>query len=119
MKFIRSFGHAWHGIQYCYKTQFNFRVHLTVLIMIITAGFILKISNTEWLFIIGCSMLVLALELLNTAVENLCDTVTKDFHPAIKIIKDVSAGAVLIAAVGSIITGILIFFPKIIHLLNL
>ena len=64
-------------------------------------------------------MLVLGLELLNTAVEHLCDTITKDFHPAIKIIKDASAAAVLIVAAGSVVTGIMIFLPKIINLLKL
>jgi len=118
MKLTRSFGHAWHGIQYCYKTQLNFGIHLLVLLLVIIAGFVLKISNTEWLFITVCSMLVLALELINTAMEQLCDFITKDIHPAIKIIKDVSAAAVLICAAGSVITGLVIFLPKIIHQLK-
>src|ERR1700712_2214028 len=104
MKLIRSFGHAWHGMQYCFKTQLNFRIHLAVLLIVIIAGFILKISNTEWLFVTGCSMLVLGLELINTAIEHLCDMVTKSIHPAIKIIKDTSAAAVLLSAAGSVIT---------------
>lgn len=118
MKFTRSFRYAWNGLQYCYETQLNFRVELVVLLMVIVAGFMLRISNTEWLFIIGCSMLVLALELMNTAIEHLCDTITKDFHPAIKIIKDASAAAVLLAATGSVVAGIVIFSPKIIDLLK-
>jgi diacylglycerol kinase len=119
MKLTRSFGHAWNGIQYSYKTQLNFRIHLVLLLLVIIAGLFLKISNTEWLFIIGCSMLVLALELVNTSIEHLCDMITKDIHPAIKIIKDVSAAAVLLSATGSIITGIIIFLPKILLLLKL
>lgn len=115
-KFLRSFGHAWRGLQYCFTTQLNFRVHLIALALVIVAGFVLGISVTEWLFIIGCAMLVLALELINTAIEHLCDLVTKTIHPAIKIIKDVSAGAVLLAAAGSVITGCIIFIPKIIIL---
>ncbi len=118
MKITRSFGHAWNGIQFCYKTQMNFGIHLLLLLLVIIAGFLLKISNTEWLFIIICSMLVLALELINTAIEHLCDLITKDIHPAIKIVKDVSAAAVLIAAAGSALTGIIIFLPKIIGLLK-
>ncbi|MFM2326878.1 MAG: hypothetical protein RIR31_1080, partial [Bacteroidota bacterium] len=50
----------------------------------------------------------------NTAIEKLCDIVHKDFHPQIKIIKDMAAGAVLIAAISSLITGVIIFVPKII-----
>ncbi|MEP7107457.1 MAG: diacylglycerol kinase family protein [Ferruginibacter sp.] len=119
MKFIRSLGHAWHGIQYCLKTQLNFRIHLLALLIVTVAGFILKISDTEWLFVIACSMLVLALELMNTALEHLCDTVTRDILPSIKIIKDASAAAVLVGAAGSILTGIIIFIPKIIALFKL
>jgi len=84
--------------------------------MAIIAGILLKISSTEWLFIVLCSMLVLMLELINTAVEYLCDTITTDFHPVIKIVKDISAAAVLISAAGSVITGLIIFLPKIIGL---
>ena len=64
-------------------------------------------------------MLVLILELINTAIEHLCDIVTKEIHPAIKIIKDVSAAAVLLAAAGSVVTGLIIFTPKIIELLKI
>lgn len=116
MKLIKSFGYAGEGLRLCYKTQLNFRVHLLVLVAVTIGGFVINISNTEWLFIIVCSMLVLALELLNTALEHLCDTVTKDFNPAIKIIKDVSAAAVLVCAAGSVLTGLIIFLPKIISL---
>ena len=119
MKLIRSFTYAWQGIKYCYKTQLNFRIHLVGLSIVIIASFVLKITSTEWLFIIGCSVLVLALEFVNTAIEHLCDIVTKDIHPAIKIIKDVSAAAVLIAATGSAITGAIIFSPKIISFFKL
>jgi diacylglycerol kinase len=87
--------------------------------MVTGAGFIFKLSITEWLFIIACSMLVLSLELINTAMEHLCDMITNEIHPAIKIIKDVSAAAVFITAAGSVVTGIIIFLPKILVLLKL
>jgi diacylglycerol kinase len=118
MKFIRSLGHAWHGVQHCYNTQLNFRIDLLVLSIVIIAGLIFKINTSEWLFIIVCSALVLALELVNTAIEYLCDIITKDINPAIKVIKDVSAAAVLVAAFLSAVTGIIIFLPKIIALLK-
>ncbi|MEO7529774.1 MAG: diacylglycerol kinase family protein [Sediminibacterium sp.] len=116
IKLVRSFGYAWQGILYCIKTQLNFRIHLVVLSMVIIGGFILHIGTTEWLFIIGCAMLVLALELLNTAIEKLCDTISTEIQPEIKIIKDVSAAAVLLSAAGSVVTGIIIFFPKMMQL---
>lgn len=119
MKLIRSFAYAWQGIIYCYKTQLNFRIHLLVLLIVAIAAFVFEISSTEWLFIIVSSALVLVLELINTAIENLCDIITRDNHPAIKIIKDVLAASVLIAAAGSAATGIIIFLPKIILLFKL
>jgi diacylglycerol kinase len=72
----------------------------------------------EWLFVVGCCVLVLSLELLNTAIENLCDIVTEEYHPIIKIVKDSAAAAVLITATGSVVTGLIIFSPKLIHLLK-
>jgi undecaprenol kinase/diacylglycerol kinase (ATP) len=79
------------------------------------AGCFFAINTTEWLFIIGCTMLVLSLELINTAIEHVCDTITTEIHPAIKIIKDASAAAVLLVAVGSVATGLIIFLPKILN----
>ncbi|MCW3094248.1 MAG: diacylglycerol kinase [Ferruginibacter sp.] len=118
MKFIRSFGHAWRGIQHAFTTQLNFRIHILILLLVLIAGFVLKISSIEWLFVIGCSMLVLSLELINTAIEHMCDSVTKKIHPAIRIIKDASAAAVLLGAIGSVVTGLIIFLPRIIHLVK-
>lgn len=118
IKLVKSFGYAWQGIFYCIQTQLNFRIHLVVMLMVIIGGFILKVSTTEWLFITGCSMLVLALELLNTAIEKLCDTISTEVKPEIKIIKDVSAAAVLLGAAGSVVIGSIIFFPKIMELLQ-
>ena len=118
MKWIKPFGYAWHGIQYCFITQLNFRIHLLALLIVTIVGSIVKLSAIEWLFIIGCSVLVITLELVNTAIEYLCDTVTRENHPVIKIVKDISAAAVLIAVVGSVLSGIIIFFPKILNLLR-
>lgn len=86
--------------------------------LVIIAGFLFKISATEWIFIVLCSMLVLMLEMVNTALEYLCDTITTEYNPIIKVVKDVTAGAVLISAVGSVVTGAIIFLPKIINLLQ-
>jgi len=119
MKIFKSFVYAWQGIRHSYKTQLNFRIHLLVLACVVVGGFLLQINTVEWLFITVCSMLVLSLELMNTAIEFLCDTVTREIHPIIKIIKDVSAAAVLLAAAGSVLIGLVIFLPKILTLLKL
>ena len=118
MKLLRSFYYAWSGIVYCGKTQPNFRIHLGVLAAVIVSGVFFKLSKTEWLSIIVCSILVLVFEMINTAIEYLCDLVTTEFHPGIKTIKDLSAGAVLICAAGTVLTGLIIFIPKIIAFLK-
>ncbi|MEO6731435.1 MAG: diacylglycerol kinase family protein [Ferruginibacter sp.] len=118
MKVFRSFYYAWSGIRYCFTTQLNFRIHLLIMLLVIIAGFLFNISATEWLFIVLCCMLVLMLEMINTALEYLCDVITTEFNPVIKVVKDVTAGAVLVSAVGSIVTGTVIFLPKIISFLK-
>jgi undecaprenol kinase/diacylglycerol kinase (ATP) len=118
MKLIKSFAFAWQGLRSCFLTQQNFRIHLMALLMVIILGSVLKINKTEWLIITVCSMLVLSMELLNTAIEKICNLITKDIHPVIKVIKDIAAAAVLIVAFGSFICGIIIFLPKILDLLQ-
>jgi diacylglycerol kinase (ATP) len=112
MKLLRSFRFAFNGLGYALRTQQNFRIHLVILLGVVIAGGVLRVNKTEWMFIIVCAMLVLILELVNTALEYLCDVVTTELHPGIKIIKDVSAAAVLLGAIGSVVVGLIIFLPK-------
>jgi diacylglycerol kinase len=118
MKHKNTFIHAANGILHAFRKERNFRIHVLATLLVIMLGVVITISRVEWLFVIGCCMLLLSLELLNTAIENLCDLVTEDYHPIVKIVKDTAAGAVLVAAAGSVITGLIIFLPKIIHLLK-
>lgn len=113
MKIINSFKYAGQGIWYCIKSGNNFRIQLVLAAVAVIAGISKNISNTEWLVICLCIGFVLVLEMMNTAIEKLCDEVTMEIKPAIKIIKDVAAGAVLVASVISLIIGIIIFVPKI------
>ncbi len=86
-------------------------------IAVIISGFIFKVNEIEWMMLLLCIGLVIGAEMLNSALEKICDLVHKDFHPTIKIIKDVSAAAVLWLAIISAIIGIIIFLPKLIALL--
>ena len=115
MKLLHSFFHAGRGIKYCFSKEQNFRIHILVMVAVIAAGVYFSISTTEWIFVFVCCTMMLAMEMLNTALERMCDLITEDIHPLIKCIKDVSAGAVLICAAGSAVTGLLIFIPKIIQ----
>lgn len=111
-RFIKSFGYAFSGLGYAIKTQFNFKVHLAALLLVMALGYWCKLAVTEWLWIIGATGMVLMVELLNTAIEVLTDLVSPEIHPKAKIIKDVSAAAVLVAAITAAAIGLVIFIPK-------
>ena len=88
------------------------KIHVAVTLLVIIAGFVLGLSITEWCICLGMFGLVMALELVNTAVEAVVDLVTAERHPLAKIAKDTTAGAVLIAAIMAAVIGLLIFVPK-------
>jgi diacylglycerol kinase len=116
-KFFKAFVYAWKGIQYFFLYDRNGRIHLGTAIATVMAGFIFKVSGIEWIVLLLCIALVVACEMMNAAIEKLCDVMHKEFHPAIKIIKDISAGAVLFVSIISAAAGLIIFIPKIISLL--
>lgn len=118
MKLIKSFGYAWAGIISCFQSEPNFRIHSVLAIIALLFSVLFKISIIEWVAVCFCIAFVITMEMLNTAIEKLCDVVHKDFHPGIKKVKDMAAGAVLVAALFSIITGAVIFLPKIISIIK-
>lgn len=117
-KFLRSFTYAAAGVVHCIKMERNFRVHLLALVLVVIAGILTKISLVEWLIILIFIAGVLALELVNTAIERVVDLVTTELHPLAKQAKDVAAGAVLIFALGSFIAAMFIFIPKWLYIIN-
>ena len=119
MRLIRSFGYAYEGLRYCYIKETNFRIHTFFAIAVVITGFCLNISLTDWIIIIGCIGIVLALEMINTAIERLCDIVSLERKPQIKAIKDIAAGAVLLAAFVSVCIGGIVFLPKFLTILKL
>jgi undecaprenol kinase len=110
---LKSFTYAFRGLKLVFTGQKNFRIHLSVAFMVILAGLYLRLPAVEWGIIAVTIFLVLALEVVNTAVEKLVDFISPGFHEKAAIIKDISAGAVLLAATGAVITGLIIFLPRI------
>ena len=111
-KLIHAFGVAFDGILCAFKEEYNIRIHTIAALIVIVLGIWLEVSTTEWsLLLISIGMVVTA-ELLNTAVERLADSVTREKNPLIKQAKDIAAGGVLIAAIVALILGIFIFLPK-------
>ena len=117
-KLIRSFGYAFKGIGYAAATQLNFRVHLVATLTAVCMGYALHISVNEWQWIMLCITLVLVTELLNTAIETLTDLVSPGYHEKAGRVKDVAAGAVVITALFALLTGLIIFLPKLLKLVN-
>lgn len=113
--FLKQVNFALQGIRYFISYERNARIQATIAVLAITAGFIFGISSTEWCHILLCMALVLCLEMVNTSIERICLLLSEEYHPVIKIIKDVAAGAVLVAAVVSAIIGVIIFLPHIVH----
>ncbi len=111
-RFLSSFGFAFKGLAYAFKTQLNFRVHCIALILVIGLGLFFKLDKGEWLWIAVAVVMVLSAELINTALEVLVDLVSPQIHPKAGAIKDLAAAAVLVAAMGAVVIGLLIFFPK-------
>lgn len=107
-----GFNHAWHGLKLVFKLELNFRIHFLIGLLVIIAGFILKISLNEWLAVILTIGLVLVSEMFNTVVETLLDYLNPAIHPTAKMIKDISAGAVLVSALIAVIIGLIVFIPK-------
>lgn len=119
MKIIKSFAFALNGFKICFTSETNFKIHIVAAVVVVLLGFALSISAIEWLVVTGCIAFVLTMEMINTAIEKLCDVVQIDFHSGIKKVKDIAAGAVMLSAVCSLIIGVVIFLPKIIMYIKL
>ncbi|MFH2143274.1 MAG: diacylglycerol kinase family protein [Bacteroidota bacterium] len=113
-----SFIYAFRGIFYMFKTQHNSWIHASITILVITAGILMKLNLTEWCLIVICIGLVFIAEMFNTSIEKFVDFVSPEFNDKAGKIKDVGAGAVLFSTITSIITGLIIFLPKFMELLN-
>jgi diacylglycerol kinase len=113
MRVTESFVNAFHGLRDCVLHEKNFRIQYVIAILIVIAGIFFKLNATEWILILICFATVLSFEIINSAMEKLCDLVCPDFNLTIKKVKDMAASAVLLSAIISFIIGCIIFLPKI------
>jgi diacylglycerol kinase (ATP) len=113
---LQSFAYALQGLAQLLRTQPNARVHLLATLLVCGAGVYFGLSRAEWLWITVAITLVWISEAFNTALEQLADVLHPEQHPGIGRAKDVAAAAVLIAAMGAAVIGMLVFVP---HLANL
>ena len=111
-KFLKSFVYAFRGIIYSFKTQLNFRIECFAAIVVVLLGYFVKLNRSEWLWVSLAIIIVLVLELINTAIEVLVDLVSPTYHPKAGVVKDAASAAVLVASVFAIIVALFIFLPK-------
>jgi len=106
-----SFRFAFSGLWYALRTQRNVRIHLIIAAGVVALGLWLGLSPTLWAVLVLTIGFVLASEMLNTVAEALVDLVSPGYHPLAKMVKDVTAGAVLLASIISAIVGLLVLGP--------
>ena len=110
-KRLQSFRFAGQGVFAFLKKEHNAWLHFMASVTVITLGFLLAISRTEWIALVVVIGFVWIAEMFNTCLEVLLDFLSPALHPQVKFIKDVAAGAVLIAATVALVTGLIIFIP--------
>ena len=112
-KFLDSIKIAILGLKSAFKEERNFRIQFIIAVIVLFLSTFFGLNAIEDSILILTILVVLSLELINSQIEKFLDLIQPDHHPRVKIIKDFSAGAVLLSAIGSIIIGILIFMPHI------
>ncbi|QQG42115.1 MAG: diacylglycerol kinase family protein [Candidatus Woesebacteria bacterium] len=109
---LKSFRFAINGLKGVILQERNFKIQLFIGMLAVILGFALKLNLSEWLNLVAIITLVLILELVNTSIEEIVDLISPEFREKAKIAKDVAAACVLVASMGSIIIGALLFLPK-------
>lgn len=108
-KLFKSFGWAMNGLCTVWREEMNFRIELFVGLAVVALGFYFKLELIEWVVIVGCITAVLSAEMVNTAIEDLCNKVEPNTDPVIGKVKDIMGGFVFTVALGVAIVGALIF----------
>ena len=115
---IKSFKYAFNGLKFFFINEHNGRIHLCAAIIVVALSFYLQLSGLEWSAILSVISAVIAAEIINSAIEKLADVVSPEYHPKIKIVKDLAAAAVLLTAFLAITIGLIIFLPKLSRIIS-
>ncbi|WP_136606546.1 diacylglycerol kinase family protein [Paenibacillus dokdonensis] len=116
---LASFAYAAQGVRYALRTQRNMRIHTAAAVVVITAAALLHLSWGRWVVLLLAITLVMAMELMNTALESVVDLASPEIHPLAKAAKDTAAGAVLLAAIFAVVAGVIVFYRPFMDLLGL
>ena len=112
-KIHHSFGFALSGIVHAFRDNRNIRVHTIIAILVLLASFLLGLTKFEKIILLLAVVLVIASEMINTAIEEMVNLITNEHKEEAKAAKDVAAGMVLVSVIGAIIVGLVIFAPYI------
>jgi diacylglycerol kinase len=118
MRIIKSFGYAVNGLRKAWTEQRNLRIQCWAMAGAVALGLYFRIHRWEWCTIILMGAIVISLELVNSAIENLTDLVTREQNPLAGKVKDISAAAVWVAAVTSAIIGTIIFGKHVLEIVR-
>jgi len=117
-KFIDNIKFANAGIRYFLKTEKNGRIQVVVAFFALIAALFFDVSSIELCIVLFCIALILSLEMVNTALERVCSMLSMEYHPVVKVIKDVAAGAVWFSSIITIVIGLIIFIPYLLKYFN-
>jgi len=106
---MKSFGWAMSGLRTAWREEINFRIEVVVAFVVVVSGTYLGFGKLDWVIIAGCVTAVLASEMVNTAIEDLCNKVEPNTDPVIGKIKDLMSGFVFMVALGTTIVGGIVF----------
>jgi diacylglycerol kinase len=109
---VRSLKDALAGLIYCFITQRNMAIHAAFGLLVLLAALLLRVSALEMFILLAAIFLVLVAEAFNTALEKAVDLATRDQNDLAHIAKDVAAGAVLLTAIFAVLTGLIVFGPR-------
>ena len=117
-RFVKSFKYSLDGLIYAYKYEQSMLIHVIATILVIIVNIVLQISPTEWLITFLAIGMVLAAELVNTAIEAVVDLVTLEIHPLAKIAKDCGSAATFVLALMAAVIGFVIYVPHIVEMIG-
>jgi len=108
----KTFKNAFIGCWYAFTTQKNFIVHLILSLFVLLLALWLQVPYERFLFLVLAVFLGFAVEMINTTLEKVVDLITEDYHPTAKIVKDLSAGVMLVVSIGTAVIGFLVILPS-------
>ncbi len=114
--FAQALSNAARGLRYGVRCERNVRIDCCFAVLALALAAIFRVSAEQWLAIVICIVVIMAFELMNTAVEALTDLASPQFHPLAGRAKDCAAAACLVVSAGALVVGVIIFAPYVVHL---